>query len=415
MAKNAVNSKYLKKLNRMTILNLIKDHQPVGRQELAHMTGLTPAAITGIIRELLELRLVEERGLGQSNGGRRPMKLVFNGQAGYVIGLEVTRAETITGVADLTNQPTDIKTIDLDMTDPERGLPALVNHVNELMRSHGANFLGIGIAFPGLLQAKNGIVQRSVNLGPGWNGFPLRQYLIERLGIPVFVENNSNASVLAERWFGGGTNCRDLVYVNLGEGISAGIILDDHILQGFRGYAGEIGHIVMATDGPLCNCGNRGCLEALCGIPALVRQANNELPYIADNDPLKALWRIRGHVAIEDIGQITAPGTYSHKLLQNSAKHIGVAIADIINLYNPQAVFLGGKLAASMTEFGDILTETIATHAFPEIANSTAIEFSALGINSGVIGACALALRELLHSPESGLLAAQALDVLNTD
>lgn len=415
MAKNAVNSKYLKKLNRMTILNLIKNYQPIGRQDLAHMTGLTPAAITGIIRQLLELNLVEERGLGKSNGGRRPMKLVFNGQAGYVIGLEVTHAETIMGVADLTNQPTDIKTIALDMTEPERGLPALVNHVNELMRDHGANFLGIGIAFPGLLQASSGIVRRSVNLGPGWDGFPLREYLTERLEKPIFIENNSNASVLAERWFGGGTNYRDLVYVNLGEGISAGIILDDHILQGFSGYAGEIGHIVMATDGPLCNCGNRGCLEALCGIPALVRQANNELPYIAESDPLKALWRARGHVTIEDIGQFVAPDTYSRKLLQNSAKHISVAIADIINLYNPQAVFLGGKLAASMIGFCDILTKTIATHAFPEIAKSTVIEFSSLGINSGVIGACALALRELLQSPESELLVAKALDVLNTD
>lgn len=407
MQKRPGNSKYVKKLNRMTVLNIIKEHEPVSRQQLAKMTGLTPPAITQIVRELINIGFVKEVGLEKSYGGRRAVQLQFNPQAAFVIGMEVTRYEITFGIADLKNDPTDIHTIELDMSEPEKGIPLLVETIKKIMsceKYSDKNFLGLGIAFPGLLNIKEGTVKRSINLGPKWNGFPVKTVIQKEIDLPVYIENNSNASALAERWFGGGTNCKDLVYVNLGEGISAGIIMDDRILQGFQGHAGEIGHIVMAEGGPLCNCGNRGCLESICGIPALVRKAISEMPLIKDSDPLKSIWKERGRISINDVlKSASLTGSYSNELLKQAGRYIGLAIADVVNLYNPEAVFIGGKLAAAAEVFMDILTQTVRSHAFPEIANSTNIKISSLDGNSGVIGACALILRELLK-PNSNIL-----------
>jgi N-acetylglucosamine repressor len=408
MLKKPGNSKYVKQLNRMNVLNIIKEHDPISRQQLAKQTGLTPAAITGIIRELLDMGLVRETGLGKSMGGRRPMKLKFIPEAGYVIGLEITHHETTIGIADLKNDPTDIRRIHLDMSDPEYGIPAILDTINKIMQSDEyaeKKFLGVGIAFPALMNFTSGIVKRSINLGVRWSNFPIKSVLEKELSLPVFVENNSKVAALAERWFGSGTDCKDLIYINLGEGISAGIILDDHILQGSHGYAGQIGHIVLAENGPLCNCGNRGCVEALCGIPAIMKKVQSEISLMEEADPLKKIFITKRQVSVEDVLKCALINdSYANRLLRQVAEYIGLIIADLINTYNPETIFIGGKLSSTISIFKDTIISVVNAHAFPEVARLSEIRISNLGANSGLIGACALALGELLTSFHSGLL-----------
>jgi predicted NBD/HSP70 family sugar kinase len=269
----------------------------------------------------------------------------------------------------------------------------------------GKKFLGVGIAFPALMNYKAGIVKRSVNLGIKWNDFPIKSVLEKELELPVFVENNSKAAALAERWFGNGTNSRDLIYINLGEGISAGIILNDQILQGSHGYAGQIGHIVLTEDGPLCNCGNRGCIEAICGIPALMKKVQSEVALMSKDDPLKKIFLEKRQIVISDVLRCALlEGSYANYLLKQVSEYVGLIIANLINIYNPGIVFIGGKLSSVMGDFLDFIISIINTHSFPEIAKMTEIRISHLGINSGLIGACALALSELLTSSHSGIL-----------
>lgn len=402
LTKEPINSKYIKKLNRMTVINTIKKHEPVSRQQLAEFTGLTPPAISGIVRELLEAGLVREVGLDKSSGGRRPVNLCLNPEAGYVIGIEVTRFESLIGIADLKNDPTDFRIAKIDMTDPKKGIKLLADAVEQIMSEEKylkKAFLGIGVAFPGLLNVREGSVKRSINLGKAWDSFNVKEFLESELELPIFIENNSNTSVLAERWFGGGKGCKDLVYINLGEGISAGIILNDRILQGARGYAGEIGHMSIQEGGPLCNCGNRGCLESICGIPAIIRQAKAELPNIAESDPLKKAWLENGEISIADIIEsANIPDSYSWKLLRQMSIYIGKAIANVINFYNPELIFIGGKMSVIGDYFMDIIRKTANIHAFPEIALSTEIKVSELKEKSGVVGACALALKHLFKT-----------------
>ncbi len=402
LAKEPGNSKYVKKLNRMSVINTIKKHEPISRQQLAKVTGLTPPAITGIVRELLDMGIVREVGLDKSRGGRRPVKLRFNPDAGYVMGVEVTRFESFIGTADLKNPPTDFRKLKIDMTEPEIGIKQLSAEIKKIMSEEiyiKKTFLGIGVAFPGLLNICEGSVKRSINLGSSWNHFPVKEILERELELPVFIENNSNASALAERWFGGGSDCKDLVYINLGEGISAGIVINDRVLQGAQGHAGEIGHMSIQEDGPLCNCGNRGCLESICGIPALVRQAKSELPVIPDDDALKKVWMANKEISIEDIIKSACiKDSYSWELLRQMSVYVGKAIANVINFYNPKIVFIGGKMAVVADYFMDIIKQNIDTHAFPEIVLSTDIKISTLKDKSGVMGACALVLKHLFKS-----------------
>jgi predicted NBD/HSP70 family sugar kinase len=291
------------------------------------------------------------------------------------------------------------------MTTPRAGVDNFARMIASAARmvERKGKLLALGVAFPGLIDTA-GTVRRSVNLGPEWDGYPIQAALEERLGVKVFIENNSNAAALAERWFGDCADSRDLVYINWGEGISAGILSDERILQGHRGYAGEIGHIVILEGGPLCNCGNRGCLESICGIPALERKVASELPFIRADDPVR-LRAAAGRVAIEDIVDCAAvEGSYCADLMRQVARYVGYAVADIVNILNPQAVFLGGRMARAAGIAMAVIEETVRSHAFPEVAAATALRISSLDGRAGFAGACALALREMLESADSDLL-----------
>ena len=403
------NSKYMKTLNRMNILNIIKKNEAISRQQIAEMTGLTPPASTGIIRDLIEQGLVKESGLGLSQGGRRPVELAFHAQAAYVLGIEITSKETTLALADLQNKPELLKSFPLAMNEPQTALPALAAAVKEVLAScaqQSKKILGIGIAFPGMLTISGCDVRRAVNLGPLWRDYPIKSFLEESLGLPVFLETNSKAAALGEKWFGGGKGCENLIYINMGEGISAGIILNHNIFQGSQGYAGQIGHMVMEEDGPLCRCGNRGCLEALCGAPALLQRVRDNWQHLQENDWLNLQEKDKMTLSVGEFLQaLNQQDTCASSVAKEAMRYMGMAVANMINFYNPDKVFIGGKLAFAAELFLAELHQVVRAHVFSEVGAVTPVEISAMGADSGVIGACALALRKLLHSADSPLFA----------
>lgn len=408
MSNEVGNLQLVKKLNRISILNIIRKHNTISRQQLAKLTGLTPAAITGIVRDLVASGYVIEKGLGKSNGGRRPVKLQFNPDSGYVLGAEITRNSTTLGMVNLDAKPLILKQYNIDMTDPQQGLSRLADEVTKMIIESGIeskNILGMGVAYPGLVDISTRVVKRSPNLGKKWRDIPIENWLQEMTGIKIFVENNSNAAAMAEYCFGRGKETKNMAYINLGEGISAGIILNGMLAYGFRGYTGEIGHLVIDEDGPLCNCGNNGCLESLYAVPALVRKANNELSLYNQKDPLKAIWLEKGEVKIEDImANANNVGSYAQKLIRQAGWYIGKAIAAIINVFNPEAIFIGGILAEAGNSLLDPLIESVQKHAFPELVREVRIELSSMRKDTGFYGACAIAIRALFEGGVDALL-----------
>ena len=390
--KNTHNLESVKKSNRIATLGIIKENDTISRQELAKITGLTPAAITGIVRELVELGFVKEVGFGESSGGRRPVRLRFQPDAGYVIGAEITRNNTTIGIVDLKAQAVKINETFIDMNDPETGISNLVLKIEELVREVSMpwqKICGIGFAFPGLLDLNTQIIKRSPSLGSVWRNIPVRDMFAGKFNVPVYIEHNPNAAALAEYTLGRGKDTKHLAYVNLGAGFSAGIITDNKMIDGFQGHAGEIGHTVVVENGPLCNCGNKGCLESLYSVTALVQKANHELSLYRDEDKLKQVWQEKGKVTIADILLAAREtGSYAWNLIRQAGWYIGLVIANVVNFYNPEIICLGGILAEAGSVLMEPLLESVHRHAFPEVARDTKIEISTIGRNAAFYGAC---------------------------
>ncbi|KLU60108.1 N-acetylglucosamine repressor [Peptococcaceae bacterium CEB3] len=408
MLSPARNLESLKKLNRLNVLNIVREQSPISRQELCGVTRLTPAAMTGIVRELTDQGYLEEMGLGESNGGRRPVKLRFRPDAGYVVGVEIARQKTVIGLTDLQSRPVLTRELPLDMSDPLTGWAELMPAMRRIVTETGIReekVLGAGFVFPGLIDKHTKVLKRAPNLGGAWRDLPVNEWLERDVHVPVFIENNSNAAALAEYVLGQGKETKDLAYINLGEGLGSGIILGGRLVLGSSGYAGEFGHLVLIEDGPLCNCGNKGCLESMYAVPALVRKVNNELPLCQDDDPLKKLFLAQGEVGITDVlSTARRGGPYSRQVIEQAGRYIGLGVANLINFYNPALVSLGGILSEAGDLLLEPLIEAVGHHAFPEMVRSTKIQISGLGKEAGFYGACVGAIEQLFDPEKGGIL-----------
>jgi glucokinase len=254
----------------------------------------------------------------------------------------------------------------------------------------------VGISAAGPLDPYNGVVLGSPNL-PGWVNIPLRDIMSERLGVPIFVGNDANLAALGEHSFGAGRGYDNMVYMTISTGIGGGIIVDGKLLLGHKGLAGEIGHVVLQPNGPQCGCGNRGCLEALASGTAIGRQAQTlaatgRAPAIlaaADGDVML--------VSAKSVGLAAAQGDkVALKLLRRAGRYIGIAIANLMHLFNPECFVLGG----GVTHTGDLLFKPIRRTArrqvqVPQYVTDTKIVPAALGDDVGLLGALALVNSEI--------------------
>ena len=272
---HAVNFPGMRNINRSIVLNMIREHGPISRSEIARRSELAPSAVSNIVSELLALGLVREGRLARSSGGRPPTLLELNASSAYVVGVNVGLTTTIAMATDLKGNPVAraVRT-----SDPMEGPASVLKRVEEAVRSAvleaGQDFgrvVGVGVGVPGLVETSTGRSLFSPNLN--WRNVPVKEILQERLDVPVYVDNDVRAATLGEREFGVGRGARHLVAVFVGSAIGAGLILDGEIYYGAGEGAGEIGHIQVVEDGPRCSCGKRGCLEAVASGRAIARDA----------------------------------------------------------------------------------------------------------------------------------------------
>ncbi len=250
----------------------------------------------------------------------------------------------------------------------------------------------LGVGSPGPLDIAAGLVLSPPNL-PGWERVPLRQRLQDALGITTFLENDANAAALGEYRFGAGQGCQHMIYVTVSTGIGGGLILNGALFHGASDLAGEIGHMTILAGGPRCGCGNRGCLEALASGTAIARRARESvargvptrIAELAGGQPERISARLVAQAAAE--GDAEAQG-----ILAEATNYLGIGMANLANLLNPQRIIIGGGL----TNLGEALFEPVrralARHAFPGAARAVEVLPAALGENVGVLGAAAVAL-----------------------
>ena len=263
----------LKEINRARALEILLEERVISRPQLAKRTGLSRATIAILIDELLQAGLVQERGLGDSGGGRPPVLIEFNPHAALALGARLRDHRWGIVLTDL--DATVVRHVEMPLSDlaPAAVIAALQEGVAQITEGIDRTRLlpAIGLGTPGLVDMAAGVVKTAVDVG--WVDVPIRAMAEEALGMGVYVADRPRVGALAELWCGSEKNVQNLLYISIGTGIAVGVVIQGQLYLGTNSSAGELGHVTVVPDGPLCACGNRGCLQALASGPAIANRA----------------------------------------------------------------------------------------------------------------------------------------------
>ena len=400
-APHSVDQRIVRQLNKGVILDLIRQAPDgISRAEIAQALGVSRSTVSAIVDGLILHQLVVERGAGVSRGGRRPIVLQTNPDAGRVLGVDIGASHLTVIAADLRGQVLSEITAPLDIArGPEECLQAIaltVEHILRESRSQLDEVRAIGVGVPGPVIQQQGIVS-APPIMPGWDGFPIRQRLSDAWHKPVSLDNDADLGALGEWSFGAGRAESNLVYIKIGTGIGCGILLDGQIYHGVLGTAGEIGHLTVSEDGPPCTCGNYGCLEAMAGGRAIAQRA--QLAVKAGQRTSLASVDHGREITARDVGLAAQSGDgVSQQLLGDAGRHIGSALASLVNLLNPSLVLLGGGVVAAGAYLLDPIRQAVRERTLRAAGRATRIAVATLGDRSTALGAVALALNRTFES-----------------
>ena len=389
--------------NSRLVLRTIYERQEISRADIARETRLTRTTVSDVVAELLEQAVVEEVGLGPSAGGKPPILLSVIPDSRHLVGIDLANDEFRGAVVNLRGQVRHQVAVPLNDRDGQAALTLVYDIVDWLCAATGSPLLGIGIGSPGLMDASNGIVRRSVNLD--WHDLPLRDLLQARFDLPVYVANDSQVAALGEYTFGNGAGVENLVVIKVGHGVGAGIVLNGRLFHGETFGAGEIGHVAVVEDGERCRCGNVGCLETVASARALIRQAQA----LAATDPASLLHRFA-----PDVDQITvkticrameAGDGQVRELVERAGRYLGIAAANIVGLLSARRIVIAGSVACLGDALLDVMRREMARRSLAILAGEVEIVVSNTGSDIVILGASALVLNRelgLFAWPEAG-------------
>jgi len=370
------------------LLRLLRDEGPISRAELGEAVHLSRSKLAVELDRLTEIGLVEAQGLAASRGGRRS---AIVGLASGLRFLAVDIGATSVDVAVTDGQLTVLKQVSEPM-DVREGPDAVLAVVLDLVGKLRADGLavdlhGAGVGVPGPVSFRDG-VPVAPPIMPGWNQFPVRSVLSQHLGCPVLVDNDVNIMALGEMHAGLARTVDDLLFVKIGTGVGCGIIVDGQVYRGASGSAGDIGHIRVDDEGPVCTCGNVGCLEAHFSGAALARDAT-EIARAGRSAPLAERLAAAGVLTAADVAVAAAAGDQAAvELVRDGGRRLGLLLAGLVSFFNPGMVVLGGEVAAGLGH--PLLAElrsVVYRRSLPLATGHLPIALSELGPQAGVVGA----------------------------
>lgn len=351
----------LRNTNTIALLAAVWNHGPISRIDLARATGLAPSSVTRLTRELKRAGLIRETHPGKSSGGRRPVLLAPDANAGLVVGVDLSGLHLRGGVMDATGNPVASLERPFNGVGPEAIREQLVAAIGSLLADPavaGRKILGVGVSVPGTVDTANGVVLDSTILRV--EGFSLRELIQERFGLPAFAEHDTAAAALAEKYFGAGRGVSDLVYITVSSGIGAGIILADRVYRGEGGVAGELGHITIERGGQVCTCGKRGCLEAVASGSAIVANARRVLEH--GTATLMAGWVESDprRLTVETVARAAQAGDrIALEIFSSAADYLAMAIGTLACLLDIGLIIVGGEVAQAGPVFFDPLRASL--------------------------------------------------------
>lgn len=391
---NAASQAGVAETNRSRIMRHLYRNGVSSRAQIAKALGLTPAAITKITAQLIEAHAIEETGDLDGKKNRRSIGLALDTAHFHVIGVKFARSLVQIGVFDLTGSQSSLTTLPYVSNDTIGETIATVHSTIEQLLHDDPTIVAIGMAVPGPYLRNNGHTA-VVSSMQGWRAINFIDEFANSFTVPVFIEQDARAGVLANSLFDPNSNGEpNLAYYLVGEGVGLGVIDHGRIINGALGTATEIGHVSIDVNGKPCDCGNIGCLERYCSTPAIHQMLidNGTIVNGADSmnhtEACRALFALAHHGDEAALAMIRTIGTY-----------LGYGCLIIFNTFNPHAIVIGDIVSEAGQPLLDEIKRTVRQRAIPEIYESTTIRLTTMPTDAAVLGAAAVAINYLLDHP----------------
>ncbi len=382
------------------IVRLLRRRGILSRTRLSDLLGLSFPTVSTFVRDLMRRRIVADAGLGGSRGGRKPGLIKLNPGYTSAVGIELS-ASGLAGVAmDLEGkvfaraerEPTHLRSGAPDM----KQVHSLADELCEA--AEGKRPAGVGLGVSGIVDKQQGVSVK-FPYAEDWDSVPLVELLSGRTRLKVLMDNDVQATTRAELFFGGGKGVDNFLYLHLGRGIGLGIVTGGNVYNGSSGNVGELGHTIIEQDGPICYCGNYGCLESLASPPAIVAQARQAIE--KDVDSVIAS-KVKGSLDQIELSTILEGAEDSDRLacnlLEKAGRYIGLAAANAVNLLNPELLLLGGTMGHGSPFLVDAMTRAFRSLVMPHLRETTRIELSPLDGQGCSLGAASMVLDHVIDN-----------------
>jgi glucokinase-like ROK family protein len=395
----------VREINLSTVLRYLQESAPLSRARLANLTGLNKTTVSSLVEELLERGLIHKVGLDTSGGGRPATLLDLNPQAGCIIGVELGVDFISVILTDFVGQIIQRYPQETDPDEPQEAIIAhalrLVDEAKTASQSCGARLLGLGLSLPGMVDVENGILLFSPNLQ--WRDVALGQIFFEHANVPVFVDNDATAAALGEHLFGAARQTQNFIFFIAGVGLGGGLFLNGDLYRGAGGIAGEIGHTSVTMDRSRpCRCGNRGCWETFGNQYSLIERVRALLEVGQSSLIPRLMAEQNAPLTLSIITQAADAGdAVALEALAETAAVIGVGVANLINIFNPEMVIVGGAMSTAGPHLLPPIKRVVEERALAEMLRQVQILLSDFGPDASVMGAVALVIKAILSSPSS--------------
>ena len=392
----------LRQINLSAVLTHLRQNAPISRAALAEMTGLNRATITRLVRELIEHGFVRETGFQSMSAGRPSILLQLNPEAGCIIGAEIEVKFGSVILTDLAAHVIWREEVDFgDHDEPETVLNSIAQLVRKAFskaEEKKRHILGLGISLPGLVDVSSGVLLFAPNMR--WSEVPVKEWLEKEFDIPIYVDNKANMAALAESYFGSARDSEYVLYINITAGVGSGIVLNQRIMTGVSGLAGEVGHMTINPDGPKCNCGSYGCWETYVSALAVFRRVR-ECILQGEESQLSEVVR-------DGFERITIPlmveaarngDRVALESLEKTGYYLGVGLANLINTFNPQKVVLGGYVTQAYEFLLPVIQKTVQERALRWPREAADIVVATYLNDASLMGAVATVYGQILSNP----------------
>jgi len=387
-----------REINRQIALNLVREHQPISRADLARRMDIGRGMVTALVDALLAEGAIYEGATIDAPRGRKPKMLYVRTHDRLVIAIDVRFSQTYVMLADFAGTAVALETFET-IVEPTDLVHELTRRIHRMLRAHGGagRCEGIGLVVPGMVDRKTGRVLNSPQLG--WKDVDIRDAFAKAAGLPVHIENAPIACALSQLWLGqrGGDVPADFVYVTVGDGVGVGIVVNGEVVRGHANTAGEFGHVAIDLDGPTCLCGSHGCLEAYTSnLATLARYLGQELSPTVLRETLHS----SGLTISDLIARARSGDKRARAAFMETAKYLGAGLAMIVNSLNPSQIFVGGEITEIWEQIAPALQRAIAERALTSAAAATPVIPESASRFPRLRGATALVAAPMYAAPQ---------------